>query len=127
MPAVVFDPTEFKTVYPQFKDLSADVLGNNFILASSALDNTGKSPVKNLDERKALLYLLTAHITELYNVQGGGSVGNTASGSQGSISVSFSGPKTQSWYSQTQWGYLFWQLTAKYRLGGRYIKWSAEE
>jgi hypothetical protein len=121
MATVTFDPEKFKQSYPQFKDVPDATLNGNFALAETALDNTDKSSVKDPKERETLLYLLVAHISQLYAVNGGGAVGAIASASQGKVSTSFALPGGMNWYKQSQWGYLFWQLTAKYRLGGRYF------
>jgi hypothetical protein len=123
MDAVIFDPILFKSRYPVFQGISNNLLENNFGIAALLLDNSAYSRVKSPEERRTLLYLMTAHYTQLNNMTGtGGQIGNVASASQGSTSVSFSLPRDMNWFTQTQWGYLFWQLTAKYRLGGFYVK-----
>lgn len=117
---VVFDPAEFKTMNPQFEKLSDEMLTNYFNSACLLLDNTKKSVVQNLEERKQLLYLLTCHIATL-KARGDALVGNITSAAEGKVNVSVTPLINANWYQQTTCGALFWQATAKYRLGVRYF------
>lgn len=49
---VIFDPEEFKKLYPQLAGVDDVVLENNFKIATLALNNSVNSAVKDLDERK---------------------------------------------------------------------------
>ena len=116
---VDFDITEFRTLYPNIKATDAQ-LEMDFVEACMLLNNTKTSCVKNLAERKLLLYLLVAHIASLQaRIEAGNeAVGRVASGTEGSVSVSFdNGPTTLSdkWYMQTPYGAQYWALTSKYR------------
>lgn len=117
--SVVFDAEKLKKIFPEFKSVAKETLEFLFNYAVLFLDNTCFSVVKELEEREKLLYLLVAHLMELRS-RGGGSVGAVASAAQGKVSTSFSLPTDLNYYNQTQYGYLFWQLTLKYRMGGRY-------
>lgn len=116
---VVFDPEEFKSMYPQLATMSDTALQNNFNMATIALNNSTNSIVKDLNERKTLLYLLTCHISELQQ-RGAFVVGTLSGATQGKVSTSYTLPMSLNWYNQTQCGMLFWTLTSKYRAGGRY-------
>lgn len=125
MAVVVFDPAQFKIVYPQFAAVADAVLENCFNGACNILNNTDTSPVQNIPRRTYLLYLLTAHIATLEGVAGSSGpapVGRLSQASEGTVSVSFdynSGPN-QAWFAQTQYGALFWQATTNLR-GFRYV------
>lgn len=124
MQKVIFDPVEFRELYPEFKSLSDVQLNWYFARAEMLLDNGNCSQVSNLDERKILLYLLTAHIAILSGGANGQkpqqSVGRVSNATQGSVSVGFTmeGVNYQSsWYMQTIYGAEYWTMTAKYRVG----------
>lgn len=118
---VVFEPGPFKTAYPSFSTVPDAALNLNFLLATLALNNTCRSIVLDANERETLLNLLTAHITALLNGVNGappaGIVGRISTATEGSVSVSaeFIASAAASWFIQTQWGAMFWQLTLKYR------------
>lgn len=112
---VLLDSDEFKSLYPDVK-ATDDVIESYFSAACLLLDNTKRSRVRNLCERKMLLYLLTRHIAELAE-RGAGLVGSLTSASQGSVSVGVSAFQNANWYQQTQWGAIYWEATGKYRKG----------
>lgn len=122
---VIFDQEEFKKLYPQLAGVDDVVLENNFKIATLALNNSVNSAVKDLDERKTLLYLLTCHISELQQ-RGAFVVGVLSGATQGKVSTSYTLPMSLNWYNQTQCGMLFWTLTAKYRAGGRYYAFKSQ-
>nr|DAV52460.1 MAG TPA: head to tail adaptor [Caudoviricetes sp.] len=117
---VVFDVDEFKTLYPQFADVDEAILQNYFNAATLLLDNTNKSPVKDLAERKMLLYMLTCHIATLKK-RGDTIVGTITAATEGKVNVSITPLVNANWYTQTLCGSMYWQATAKYRLGVRYV------
>lgn len=117
---VVFDVDEFKTLYPQFADVDEAILQNYFNAATLLLDNTNKSPVKDLAERKMLLYMLTCHIATLKK-RGDTIVGTITAATEGKVNVSVTPLVNMNWYTQTVCGSLYWQSTAKYRVGVRYV------
>lgn len=119
---VVFDVQEFLSRYPEFDGKFTDEqLENFFNIAEGILSNTGFTPVCDYDLLKTMLYLLTAHVAFLFS-RGAGTVGSLSSASEGAVSASFSVPQNQQaqWFSQSQYGLLFWQMSLPYRLG-RYI------
>lgn len=117
---VVFDVDEFKTLYPQFKNVDDTILQNYFNAATLLLDNTNQSPVKDLAERKMLLYMLTCHIATMKK-RGDSIVGTITAATEGKINVSVNPLVNANWYTQTLCGSMYWQATAKYRLGVRYV------
>lgn len=124
MDVVVFDPNEFYAMYPQFQNVyTPEQLGVFFNVACMMCDNTENSLVKNLTERKTLLYLLVCHIATLQE-RGTGMVGMITSASEGGVSVSLQAyTNNPNWYTQTQCGSTYWLLTQKYRTGMRYVDW----
>ena len=131
MAVVIFDPAEFLTKYPQFKDKVTDAqLEQAFDVACLLLDNTDSSlvpydPDKGIKDRKTLLYMLVCHLVTLGLRGAEGQAGPVASASEGSVSVSFAVPtitgKIADWYIQTPCGQAYWNAIARYRLGGHYV------
>jgi hypothetical protein len=125
MAIVVFVPADFKTVYPEFAAVPDVQLEYYFAQAEIYLDNTNASPVHNVNTRKILLWMLTAHIAQLAgvleNTSGSSTglqpVGRTSSATEGSVSVDFEYkvPGTASWYTQTQYGAAYWEATSSVR------------
>ena len=116
---VDFDIAKFRELYPNIKATDAQ-LEMYFVEACMLLNNTKTSCVKSLTERELLLYLLVAHIAMLQaRIEAGNeAVGRIASGSEGSVSVSFDNGQTtlsDKWYMQTPYGSQYWALTKKYR------------
>jgi hypothetical protein len=117
---VVFNPTEFKEIYPEFGTFSDVRLTWFFNKAELLFNNTKQSCIKDLRKRKILLYLATAHIAQLQKQVDSGNtlVGRVSSASQGSVSIgSDYGAlgKDEKWWVQTPYGAEFWQMTAMYR------------
>lgn len=120
---VVFDPTAFKTLYPQFAAVADPSLTSYFDLAVMIVNNTCRSPVSDATKRERLLNLLVAHIATLFmpaaSGGSGGVVGRVSSATEGSVSIDaeYAANVSQSmaWFIQTPWGALFWQLTSPYR------------
>jgi hypothetical protein len=119
---VVFSPTAFKAGFPEFATVADAALNLSFSLATLQLNNSCSSRVCDANEREVLLNLLTAHITELKNGKNGqppaGIVGRVSDAQEGSVRVSADAGTVvygQAYYLQTQWGFLYWQSTAKYR------------
>lgn len=120
---VTFVPADFKTAFPEFATVADAALVMNFGFATLQLRNSCGSRVCDAIERESLLNLLTAHITQLRNGTGGAApstlVGRIAEAAEGSDRVRAEmGPMDnpgQAYYSQTQWGAMYWQATAKFR------------
>ena len=117
--AVVFDPEKFKTLYPEFAETPDATLELFFKAACLLLDNTDKSAVTDLSERETLLYMLTCHIATL-KANGNTLVGTITSAAEGKVNVSLTPFNNANWYTTTQCGAMYWQATAKYRVGMRY-------
>lgn len=113
---VTFDESEFIGMFPEFSSTSLAVISANFLRAENLLDNSESSIVQEVDRRKILLYLATAHISAL-STRGSTVVGQMSSASEGSVSASFTPLEAGSgaWWSQTQYGAEFWNSTKRYR------------
>jgi len=126
MPAVIFDPADFREQYPEFSSLSDGVLNRLFSTAILLVDNGEYSVISDLVERKALLYLVVAHLAFLsYGPKGAGAVSGGVQGrinsvTQGSVSVGSEllnlGAGAE-WWQLSSYGALFWMTTMKYRVG----------
>lgn len=118
---VAFDYAAWSLRFPELAgNISPALAQECFEDACLVLNNTAYSPVRDLSRRARLLALLTAHIAQLglptsAGGNGAGVVGRVASATRGSVSISTdAGPQTASsaWFMQTQYGAMFWQLTA---------------
>jgi Protein of unknown function (DUF4054) len=119
MGIVVFNPTAFQARYPEFAMASSDLLSAYFNEACCMLDNTNGARIRDLNLRSVLLSLLTAHIAKI-NSRDSGAVGRVSQAKEGSVSTSLEmGPASGSkdWFTQTQYGAQFWQMTLPYRSG----------
>lgn len=128
MAVVVFDPAAFKLAFPEFADVPDARLTAIFALVGvTILDNTGASIVVNVDQRAGLLDLLVAHMLAMFGTGvagtlGGGPsgvVGRVSSASEGTVSTTLeyraATSATESWFNQTQYGAMYWALTAQFR------------
>lgn len=130
---VAFDYAYFTASYPELAAYVTQTQGAGyFTMAGLYCDNTTCSPIQDASIggiRYVLLHMLTAHIAKLLAAntsQAGGSqaasplVGRINSASEGSVSVSaeMPGPTAagQAWYQQTQYGAMYWQASAQYRM-----------
>lgn len=125
MAAVVFNPSDFKSFYPEFSSVPDAKLNNYFIQAQFFLANED-CPVDDEAKRLQLYYLLVAHIATISGAlnPGGvpGAVGRTSSATEGSVSVSleYNVAAGAEFFAQSQYGAMFWQATA-YLRSFRYI------
>lgn len=120
MAIVSFEPSAFKSAYPEFAGVADLALRQYFAQAELLINNTDSSRVTNVTEREMLLGLLVAHIAKMRQsaANGGGLVGRVSSATEGSVSVSADMGQvtnTQAWYAQTTYGADYWALTSKYR------------
>ena len=125
---VIFDPDLFRQQRPQFSDntkYSDAFLQNCFNEAELICNNTDASvvpynPANNINDRQILLYLLTCHIATLTT---SGQVGSITSATEGSVSAGFyvDQRKGAAWFTQTQCGYMYWQMIQKYKCGGIFV------
>lgn len=119
---VTFDPVAFVAAFPSFTSVPASALDANFSFATQLLDNTCCGVVKDAPSRANLLNLIVAHITALLNGVNGdppqGAVGRVSSASEGSVSVQLdfqTQSEASAYFQQTQWGALYWRMSAQYR------------
>ena len=117
---VQFDPVHFSILYPQFAELDNSTIMQYFSMAEMILDNSPNSPVKDLNKRETLYFLLVCHIATLSS-RGDGLVGMITSATEGKVSVSVAALANANWFNQTACGAMYWQATMPYRLGVRYI------
>lgn len=122
MAVVIFDPTAFKLAYPAFAAVPDAQLQNYFSIATLYLSNQECSPVQDIAQRTALLWMLTAHIAYLNGAISPGGVappvGRVAGATEGSVSITLdfmSRPGSAQWFNQTPWGAMFWQATLSLR------------
>jgi hypothetical protein len=126
MAIVVFDPDEFKTLYPEFAAVADGRLDFFFLQACIYFDNTDACPVQDIGIRTALLNMLTAHIGSLSGALNPGGtpnpVGRGKQAQEGSVQGEFEFLATNAaqWFNQTQYGAAFWQATINLR-SMRYI------
>lgn len=116
---VVFDVDQFRQQYPAVT-ANDEQLEGYFMLSESMLNNTRCSVVKDLNQRRQLLYMLTAHIATINASMDSGNplVGRVSSATEGTVSISVDYGQmgnNERWYLQTPYGAMYWQLTAKYR------------
>ena len=126
MGVVVFDPAAFKVTYPEFGAVADDTLQAKFNLTPVYLNNTDSSLVSDPVQRAILLNMLVAHLCALsgLNASGGagaaqaGMVGRITSATEGTVSVSSdfdNGQPSSAWFTQTQYGAMYWQAIAPYK------------
>ena len=110
---VVFNYHYFIEAYPLFKSFSDRKLQNYFDLSCLLLNNTGRSAVQCLTARKAMLWLLVAHMATLSTRE----VGRISSAGEGSVSVGTEYPMANNaaYFNQTQYGATYWQTALSYR------------
>lgn len=120
---VTFDPAEFKVKYPAFVAVADSDLVMDFEAAELFLNNSCCSIVKDAVKREKLLNLLVAHLATLLQGANGqppsGLVGRVDKAQEGTVSVSAAWAAdmsmSEAYFSQTQYGAMFWQATAMYR------------
>jgi hypothetical protein len=123
---VVYNQAQFLASYPEFTATNTaypTALANNFLTATLLLNNSCCSRVVDVNVRQQLLYMLTAHLTALYQGVNGqppqGVVGRVSDATEGSVSMSAEYASTVSmsaaFYLQTQYGATFWASTVTYR------------
>lgn len=123
-----WDYSKFTTMFPAFAtNPSQATLQLYFDMAGTWLRNDGTGPVKNADMQQNLMFMLTAHLAQLFNGPDGtgssGIVGRISSATEGSVTVATEMESTLSsaWFVQTPYGAAFWQATAAYRSFARYL------
>jgi len=120
---VVFSAADFKALYPAFATIADGLLQGDFDVATLFLNNSCCSVVKDAPTREKLLYMLTAHVAALLQGENGkpppGVVGRVSDAREGSVSVGVEYASemsmSEAYFSQTQYGAMFWIATAQYR------------
>jgi len=121
---VTFNYAAWAALFPQFSNLTSDqVAGPILTLAEQYNRNDGGGPVCDAGIQTQLLNMMVAHVAQLLF----GSttqplsplVGRISNASEGSVSVGTDFPTTPNdkWFSQTQYGAMWWQLALPFRLG----------
>lgn len=123
---VTFDAAAFKVRFPSFAAVDSLTLQEFFdTFAVLVVNNTPTGFIVDLNRRSIFLNYLVAHIAQLSGVldpNGEGStadrVGRVSSATEGTVTASLdmgnvSGNKA--FFMQTQYGAMYWQLTAPYR------------
>ncbi len=122
-PVVAFVYADWQAAYPEFSTTvtTAQQALGYFDQATLLQDNTGWL-ISDPTQLTTLLYLLTAHIAALFagtNTQpASGLVGRISNATEGSVSVGtdLSGiPGSAAYFTQTKYGFAYWQMTAAYR------------
>lgn len=120
---------DFIAAYPAFVSAPPQaVLQAYFDLAGEVyLRNDGTGPVRTATVQTQLLYMLTAHLAQLFSGPDGnnpsGLVGRIASAGEGSVNVSteYESTMNSAWFVQTPYGAAFWQATSAYRSFPAYL------
>lgn len=130
MATVKFDYDLFRGQFPHIKLGNMAELAGLWEIAQSFVGDHLTSqipydPERGVYKRRTVLYLALAHLIQMRQLGAqGGLAGRVTSATEGSVSVSVepfqANSLTAQWWSQTNEGALYWQLTAPYRLGGRW-------
>ena len=126
---VTFNYSAWVARYPEFSAVSGPLAQAYFDEASLYFANCGWTA--SLPSAPTLLNMLTAHIAWLYaprdangNPSSTGQIappltGRISTASEGSVSVTTeltaSGSPSEAFFTQTKYGFSFWQATAQYR------------
>lgn len=109
-----FNPTEFKTDYPQFAALSDTYLTKVYDNEALVLGTKVIGCVTGDSQRAYYADLVLAHILTVsgQGSTGTGQTGRISQASEGDVSGSFDYPTTldNAWWSQTVYGQKCWQL-----------------
>lgn len=117
--AVTVSVEEFRTIYTSFADFSDEVVQIYLDYAASFV-GLDRRCLRTDANRKAAIYALTAHLLFMLRLGNNGQAGALTSASEGSVSAGFTVPiiNNNSWYSESPFGRLFWQIMAPCRAGG---------
>lgn len=133
MAAVQFVYADWIAAFPTFAGCSSAQGQSYFNLADFYFQNDACNPAYGrlgVERFTLMLYLVTSHIAWLTapkDANGNPSstgqtnmiVGRIASAGEGSVNVSIelkdSGSPSEAFFSQTEWGLMFWQATAGFR------------
>lgn len=129
MAVAVFDYSQFTALFPELTNggVTEPVASSLFAVAGLLLDNTDCSPVQDVSARLIYLNYIVAHLASIagYPLAAGattpapsGVIGRISSATEGSVSVSADYGQVsgnQAYWLQSQYGALYWQLTAPFR------------
>lgn len=123
------DLAAFRLAYPAFAANPSDAtLQAYFALAGEVwLRNDGTGRVKSVPLQTQLMYMLLAHVTQLFSGPDGTTpsavVGRLSNTSEGSVSVAleYASTNNSQWFDQTPYGAAFWSATAAYRSFPAYV------
>ena len=135
MGAVTFNYANWVAAFPTFANVSQAAAQGFFDIATLYYANCGWTG--SLPQAPALLNLLVCHIAFLLSPRDANGnpsstgtqpaptiVGRISSAGEGSVNVGVelnpSGSPSEAFFSQTQWGLMFWQATAQFRTA-RYV------
>lgn len=117
---------EFREIYATFLD-GSDIDYSDAVIQAYldlAADTVGldryRVCLKTEAANKAAIYALTAHLLFMASQGASGASGPMTSASEGSVSVGWASVQITrtSWYQQSPYGQLFWQIMAPCRVGG---------
>jgi len=120
---ITFNYVEWKAAYPQFAYLTEPQAVNYFNMATMVHCNDGGGPVTDAQQQTNLLWLLTAHVAQLFapspsGQPSSGLVGRISQAAEGSVNVSVELvqlSQNAAWFTQTQYGLMYWTATAPFR------------
>ena len=118
---VIDDFGRCQPIHLLLKNVAQAFFGSAVAVSGTGQGETPQSLVTDLAERKMLLYMLVCHIATLKE-RGNAIVGTITSAAEGKVNVSVTPLVNANWYQSTACGALYWQATAKYRRGIRYVK-----
>lgn len=125
----VLDLAAFRLAFKAFTTAPDDAtIRSYFALGGEVwLRNDGTGRVRTVELQTQLMYLLTAHLCQLFSGPDGnnpsGLVGRISSATEGSVTVAteFESTKNSAWFDQTPYGATFWQATASFRSFPAYV------
>jgi hypothetical protein len=130
---ITFDYNAFVGMYPEFAAITPQMAANYFLMSNQYFANSPDNPALavGIEHMTMLAYMCTAHIAFLLAPRDANGrpaavgqpaspiVGRVNSASQGSVSIGAelqgSGSPSEAFFTQTQYGFMFWQATAQYR------------
>ena len=124
---VVFNYTEWTTLFPELAYISSGQAQIYFNTAQQWCDNTACSPVVDFapgGQRDTFLNFITAHLAALLSPAASGApasplVGRISNATEGSVSVAtdlkISASDLAQFFAQTRYGLMYWTMSAQYR------------
>lgn len=120
---VTFDYQQWALRYPEFDSTVTQPQAQDYFDQATIYHaNDGSGPVKDEAQQRVLLYLLTAHLAQIYS---GSSttplnpfIGPISSATEGSVSVAAQIPQipgSSAWFALSKYGYNYWFATAPFR------------